>query len=88
VTGTTSKITTSGTLTSGAKSVTFTNIVWVKGDCYPSAGTLSVTQNRVTTTYTFTSSTPTTGTVTTGRGKSAQLPVYGSCPAGAADAGK
>jgi len=85
--GATGQITTSGTVVNGSTSATFTSVVWKKGDCYPSSGTVAVTQGKVTTTYTFSASTPSTGTVSTGRGRTAQLPAYGSCPAGAADAG-
>lgn len=87
VTGAPGQITSSGTLTNGATSAVFSNVVWKKGECYPDAGTLAVTVGRITTTYTFTSSTPTTGTVTTARGQTAQLPAYGSCPP-SSDAGK
>jgi hypothetical protein len=80
------QITVDGTLVSGSNTVTMTGVLWKKGACYPSAGSISVTQGRVVTTYTFSSSTPSTGTVTTGRGRTAQLPAYGSCPKGS-DAG-
>lgn len=81
------QITTSGTIDNGSVTATLTNVLWKKGDCYPSSGSLSVAQGRVTTTYTFTSTTPMTGTVSTGKNRTAQLPAYGACPPGA-DAGK
>jgi hypothetical protein len=74
------QISTSGTMTSGTTTATLTGVVWKKADCYPSAGSISVTQGRVTTSYTFTATTPSTGTVSTGRGRMTQLPAYGSCP--------
>jgi hypothetical protein len=74
------QITVDGMLTSGSTSATLTGVLWKKGDCYPSAGSIAVTQGRLTTTYTFTASTPSTGTVTLARGRTAQLPAYGSCP--------
>ncbi|MDX2011568.1 MAG: hypothetical protein SFW67_15315 [Myxococcaceae bacterium] len=74
------QITTSGTIVNGGTSALLTSVVWKKGDCYPSNGTLAVTVGRVTTTYTFSSSTPSTGVVTTARGAKLQLPAYGSCP--------
>jgi hypothetical protein len=80
-TGAPGQLTITGTLNSEPTAVTFTSVVWKKGDCYPSAGTASVSQGRVTTAYTFSSSTPATGLVTTGRGRSVALPAYGSCPA-------
>jgi hypothetical protein len=85
--GSPGQISTSGTIDNGSTTAVLTNVVWKKGDCYPSSGSIAVTVGKLTTTYTFTSSTPSTGTVTTGRGKPAQLPAYGSCPPGA-DAGK
>lgn len=80
------QITVDGTLANGTTNATMTGVLWKKGDCYPSAGSITVTQGRVTTTYTFSSATASTGTVSTGRGRTAQLPAYGSCPKGA-DAG-
>lgn len=81
--GATGQITTTGSLVNGSTTAALTNVLWKKGDCYPSGGSIAVTVGKITTTYTFSSTTPTTGTVTTGRGSSAQLPTYGSCPAGA-----
>jgi len=80
------QITVDGTLVSGSTSAAMTAVRWKKGDCYPSSGSIAVTQGRLTTTYTFTSTTPSTGLVSTGRGRTAQLPAYGSCPK-ATDAG-
>lgn len=75
-----------GTLqvTDGAKnySMTFTNVTWAKGDCYPNGGTLRTVKGLVASTITFNAQTPTTGqvTVTTGRiTVSWTLPAYGSC---------
>jgi hypothetical protein len=80
------QITTSGALTHGAATVTLTAVVWQKGQCYPGAGTISLQEGKVTTVYTFDSATATTGVLTDERGKTVQLPAYGSCP-GSPDAG-
>jgi hypothetical protein len=81
--GATGQITTSGNVVNGSTSAVLTNVLWKKGDCYPSSGTIAVTVGKLTTTYAFSASTPSTGTVTTARGASMQLPTYGSCPSGA-----
>ncbi len=80
--GASGQITTSGNVINGSTSAVLTNVVWKKGDCYPSSGSIAVTVGKLTTTYTFSATTPSTGTVTTARGVSAQLPTYGSCPSG------
>ena len=80
VTGSPGQITSSGSLVNGATTAVFTNVIWQQGECYPDSGTLAITVGRVTTTYSFTASTPTTGTVTSARGGTLQLPAYGSCP--------
>lgn len=86
ITGGTNTVTFNGTLTvtSGtvSSSMTFTTLVWNKGDCYPSGGTVRAQKAAVVATITFTSTTATTGkvTVTTGRVTStACLPAYGNC---------
>lgn len=87
VVGATGSITADGTVTStrsaGTTTLTFTQVYWKKGDCYPSDGSVKVAKGQVTQTYSFTSSTPTTGMVDLSLGrKSVQvaLPAYGSCP--------
>ncbi len=76
-----------GTLSSAASdattSITLTNVAYVTGDCYPSAGSMAVTKGIVSETITFNQATATTGkvTVTIGsRPNTATLPAYGSCP--------
>ena len=68
--------------------VTFANLVWNLGDCYPRGGTLTTRKGLITTVVTFDANTPATGLVkvTVGR-KSATiaLPAYGQC--GAKDGG-
>ena len=64
-------------------SLTFTQVVWSQGDCYPKAGSLKVTRGLVNQTITFLATTPATGsaTLTWGRTTSTvQLPAYGNCP--------
>lgn len=66
--------------------LSFSNVVWRLGDCYPSAGTMTVGTGRVSQTVTFTAATPATGTVTVMQGRAsreATLPTYGTCPMGA-----
>lgn len=63
--------------------IAFTSVVYQRGDCYPSGGSLSITSGMVSTTIAFDESTASTGvvTVTQGRRTSAEmLPAYGSCP--------
>jgi hypothetical protein len=63
--------------------LTFTKVVWVAGQCYPSSGTLRVSSGVLTETITFGAATPTTGQVQVTILKktvTAQLPAYGSCP--------
>lgn len=90
VAGSTGSTTINGTSTAksgdSTNSMTFTNVVWKVGECYPSSGSLKVTKALVTSTITFDSSTPTTGkvSVTSGRKtQTMQLPAYGNCPPGA-----
>lgn len=80
VVGAPGQLTAAGTLSYGSTTAVLTGIVWKRGDCYPSAGTVAVTVGRATTTYTFTATTPTTGEVSMGRGRTAELPSYGTCP--------
>jgi hypothetical protein len=79
-------ITINGAVTTGGgdltTTMTFTQVSWKLGDCYPSAGSLSTKKALVTTTVTFDAATPTTGqvTVTVGKRTSTQtLPAYGKC---------
>ena len=87
VTGTSNAVSIDGTTTvtkSGAgTNLTFNNVGWKKGDCYPSSGTLKVGRAALSQTVTFTTTTPSTGKVTVSTGRvttSATLPAYGSCP--------
>lgn len=66
--------------------LTFGGVVWALGDCYPSAGSMTVSSGRVTQSIAFTSATPSTGTVSITQGRTtrdATLPSYGTCPMGA-----
>lgn len=75
--------TATATRTASTTTLTFTGVVWNQGECYPHSGSVLVKKGRTEQTYTFTSSTPTTGNVdlNTGR-KTVQvpLPAYGNCP--------
>ena len=65
--------------------LSFTDVVWRLTECYPSAGSVTVTAGRVSQTVSFTSATASTGTVTITQGRTsrdATLPAYGSCPMG------
>jgi len=66
--------------------LSFSNVVWALGDCYPSSGSMTVGTGRISQTVTFTAATPDTGTVTVMQGRAtreASLPAYGTCPMGA-----
>jgi hypothetical protein len=68
--------------------MTFANLTWRRGDCYPNGGTVTSKKGLTTTVITFDANTPTTGLVkvTVGRKTSTvPLPVYGQC--GARDGG-
>jgi Protein of unknown function (DUF3604) len=80
-TGTSNRITTSGTVSSDGLSATLTNVSIQKGDCYPNGGTLQISRGRATATATFDAQTAQSGVASLGRGRTAQLPAYGSCPA-------
>lgn len=78
--------TTTGSRDGATTSLAFTAVVWRTGDCYPSAGSMTVASGRVMQTVAFTSATPSTGTVTITQGRvsrEATLPSYGTCPMGA-----
>ncbi len=62
---------------------TFTGVVWKKGDCYPSAGTVKISLGIINETVTFSATTPTTGEVQVKLGaktSTVKLPAYGKCP--------
>lgn len=62
--------------------MTFTNLTWKAGDCYPNGGTVTSKKGLVSTVITFEATTPTTGLVkvTVGRKTSTvALPAYGQC---------
>lgn len=78
-----------GTLTVGASTtptgVTFMAVVWHRGDCYPSGGSVRITHGFLMQTLAFTASTAATGTcerTVVGRTTSYMLPAYGACPPG------
>lgn len=85
-----------GTLTAGTTTTptgaTLRDVVWHRGDCYPSGGSIQITHGFLLQTFTFSLSTAATGicerTIVT-RTTSYLLPEYGSCPAGSptSDAG-
>jgi hypothetical protein len=84
VTGAPGQITLDGALGLGdaVSSYTFAGVVWKQGDCYPSAGTLTIKKGLLTETVTFTAATATTGVVSVTIGKKmvmGKLPAYGSC---------
>jgi len=95
VSGAAGAFTVAGTLTAGGGTtptgVTFLDVIWRRGDCYPSGGSIRVAQGFLVQTLAFTPATATTGTcdrTIAARTTSFALPAYGSCPAGAApDAG-
>ena len=63
-------------------SMTYANLTWRLGDCYPNGGSVTSKKGLITTVITFDTNTPATGlvTVTVGRKSSrVPLPVYGSC---------
>jgi len=71
-------------------SVTFTNVNHVEGECYATAGSMTVKTGILTETLTFLSTTPMTGLVDVATGKKATtttLPAYGDCPSDAHDGG-
>jgi hypothetical protein len=75
--------TSTATRTAGTTNLTFTSVVWSKGDCYPNSGTVGVKRGRTEQTYAFTASTPTTGNVkltAASRTVEVPLPAYGNCP--------
>lgn len=87
VASTTGSATITGTVTEtdgGTKtSCAFTKVIWKQGDCYPNSGSIKITTGLVTTTVSFTASTPTTGQVTVTSGRktyTTSLPAYGNCP--------
>jgi hypothetical protein len=86
VTATASSLTFDGSLTvvSGATiTLDAASIVWVTGDCWPSAGSLTITALGIAQTVTFSAATANRGTVTVTRGRmtsTEQLPAYGMCP--------
>jgi hypothetical protein len=66
-----------------ATTTTFTSVLWKKGDCYPSSGSVAITRGRVSQTATFSTTTPATGKVdlTVGtKTTTVTLPAYGTCP--------
>ncbi len=91
VTGAVGSITLDGALSvmgDAATSLTFAGVLWKQGDCYPSAGTLTIKKATLTETITFSAASATTGQVTVTIGKKTvpgQLPAYGKC--GAKDGG-
>ena len=63
--------------------ITVSGLVWARGDCYPSAGTVSATTGRLVQSITFSSTTAMSGVVTVTEGRltsSETLPAYGDCP--------
>jgi hypothetical protein len=84
---TTGSFTLDATLTT-TRATTTTNLavaglVWNRGDCYPSGGTVTSTTGRLVQSITFTAATAMSGTVTVHEGAlsaSKTLPAYGDCP--------
>ena len=65
-----------------ASSITFDAVVWNDGDCYPSAGSITVQKAIVTETIAFSAATATAGQVAVTVGKktvTTTLPAYGTC---------
>lgn len=59
------------------------SVVWRRGDCYPSAGSIQVERDTSSQTLSFTTTTATTGTATLTTGPTPSdlpLPPYGPCP--------
>jgi hypothetical protein len=86
ITGTAGTITLDGTLTvtAGDASTTMvlTGVMWNRGDCYPSSGTVKATRGLISTTTTFTSASATSGKVSVKVGAKTVticLPAYGTC---------
>ena len=91
VKGASKTYTVSGSASGGGTSVTFTNVVYVLDDCYPSGGSATLTKGAVTETIAFSAATATTGQVTVTIGKrtsTSTLPAYGSCPGAGWGAGR
>jgi hypothetical protein len=66
----------------GANQMTFAQVTWKLGDCYPNGGTLTIKRGLITALVTFSATTPTTGLVTVKVGKKTTtqaLPTYGIC---------
>lgn len=64
-------------------SMTITGLVWVRGDCYPSAGSITIGSAALAQTLTFTAATASSGQVMVTQGRrttTEQLPAYGECP--------
>lgn len=64
-------------------SVQLEGVVYRRGDCYPSAGTMRLTRGAIAVTVTFTAATAASGQVSVTQGRrsyNATLPSYGSCP--------
>lgn len=69
----------SGTTTS----ISIRGLVWTRGDCYPSAGTVTATTGRLVQSITFSAATAMSGTVSVTEGPfttTQTLPAYGDCP--------
>jgi hypothetical protein len=89
VTASLAALTISGNLTTQRaggpeRMLTIAGLTWNRGDCYPSAGTITVGVGALEQTVTFTRTTASTGevTITFGRASTTEtLPAYGSCPA-------
>jgi len=63
--------------------VTYTDLKWAYADCYPSGGTIVVSDGKITATITFSSNSASSGDVTVKVGaveKTIKLDSYGSCP--------
>jgi hypothetical protein len=88
VAGAPGSMTLSGTMTQqkgtgAATSITFTSVLWKKGDCYPRSGSVAISRGRVSQTATFSATTPSTGKVEVTVGAkttTVTLPAYGTCP--------
>lgn len=64
--------------------VSVSGLVWLRGDCYPSAGSVTATTGRLVQSISFSSTTAMSGTVTVTEGPisaTETLPAYGDCPA-------
>jgi hypothetical protein len=94
VTGSKASLTISGTAkettAAGPEIVTFDDVVVTPGQCYASAGSMTVVEGKLTETVTFEASTPATGAAELTLGKHTSqitLPSYGKCPSAGRDGG-